>query len=66
MRMLRSDLRYVCLDFETTGLDTEKDEAIQIGIVCFDHTRKITDSFASYIRPQKDMQELKDIVRVVT
>ena len=37
-RMLRKDLRYISLDFETTGLDVVRDEAIQVGIVEFDHT----------------------------
>lgn len=64
--MLREDLKYICLDFETTGLDAEKDEAIQIGIVSFDHTWKIIDSFSSYIKPEKPIAELKDIVRVIT
>lgn len=64
--MLRKDLRYVCIDFETTGLDPENDEAIQVGIVSFDHTGKTLDTFSSYIKPKKELQELKDIVRVIT
>lgn len=64
--MLRSDLTYVCIDFETTGLDAEHDEAIQVGIVSFDHTGKVVDTFSSYIKPQKSINELKDMVRVVT
>ena len=64
--MLKADLKYVCLDFETTGLDTEKDEIIQIGILSFDYTGKISDSFVSYIKPEKSLSELKDMVRVVT
>lgn len=64
--MLRKDLRYVCIDFETTGLDPEHDEAIQIGIVSFDHSGKELDSFSSYIKPQKSLTELKDMVRVIT
>jgi|GEM_PF-251074 len=64
--MIRSDLQYVCLDFETTGLDAEHDEAIQIGIVAFDHTGTVIDTFSSYIKPQKSAEQLKDMVRVVT
>lgn len=64
--MLRTDLQYVCIDFETTGLDPETDEAIQIGIVAFDHTGKTLDTFSSYIKPQKELSELKDMVRVIT
>ena len=36
--MLNPSYRYIGLDFETTGLDFEKDEPIQIGIVEIDHT----------------------------
>lgn len=34
--MLRSDIRMIALDFETTGLEVSTDEPIQIGIVEFD------------------------------
>lgn len=64
--MLRNDLRYVSLDFETTGLDTEKDEPIQIGIVEYNAEGKIVSSFSSYVRPERPMNELKDMVRVTT
>lgn len=64
--MLQEGRRYVCIDFETTGLDTERDEAIQVWIVAFDHTGKATDTFSSYIKPKQSLNELKDIVRVVT
>ena len=64
--MLRTDLKYVSLDFETTGLNPETDEAIQIGIAQFDHTWKLIDTFSSYIKPEKSLSELKDMVRVVT
>ena len=33
--MLRSDIRMIALDFETTGLEINTDEPIQIGIVEF-------------------------------
>ncbi|MCR5412482.1 MAG: hypothetical protein K6E76_05955 [Patescibacteria group bacterium] len=33
---LNAQFRYVCLDFETTGLDFKKDEPIQVGIVEMD------------------------------
>lgn len=64
--MLREDLRYVSLDFETTGLDTEKDEPIQIGIVEYNAAGKIVSNFSSYIKPERPMNELKDMVRVTT
>ena len=31
--LLNEEFSYVCLDFETTGLDFQKDEPIQLGIV---------------------------------
>lgn len=64
--MLKENLRYVSLDFETTGLDTAKDEPIQVGIVEYNNHGQIVSSFSSYIKPTKSMKELKDMVRVTT
>lgn len=64
--MLNSKYRYVWLDFETTWLDTNKDEPIQIGIVEIDHNLKIIDKFESLIKPNKDISELKSIVGFIT
>ena len=64
--MLNPKYSYVAFDFETTGLDTKKDDPIQIGIVKFDHTFKVLDTFQSLIKPQKNIKELKEIVRRVT
>lgn len=64
--MLNPNFSYVSFDFETTWLDTKKDEAIQIWIVKFDHTCTVTDTYVSYIKPNKDIKELKEIVRFVT
>lgn len=50
--MLNPAYRYVSLDFETTGLDTQKDHIIQVGVVLFDDTGKIVDEFVSLIRPE--------------
>ena len=58
--------RYVGLDFETTGLDTQKDEPIQIGLVEMDHEGNIIRQFSSYLKPQKNVAALKDIVGFVT
>lgn len=66
MLPLQPGLHYLAFDFETTGLDPEKDEPIQIGIVSFDHTGKILQTFQSLIKPQKSLQELKTIVGFVT
>ena len=64
--MLRSDIRMIALDFETTGLDTATDEPIQIGIVEFNNEGKIVGGFQSLIRPEKPLKELKSIVSFIT
>lgn len=50
--MLNPAYRYVSLDFETTGLDTQKDHIIQVWVVLFDTTGKIIDEFVSLVRPE--------------
>jgi hypothetical protein len=64
--MLRSDIRMIALDFETTGLDIVTDEPIQIGIVEFNNEGKIIGGFQSLIRPEKPLKELKSIVSFIT
>lgn len=64
--MLNPSYKYIGLDFETTGLDIEKDEPIQIGIVQIDHTGKIIKEFSSLLKPQRDLNELKTIVGFIT
>ncbi len=64
--MLNPSHKYISFDFETTGLDTKKDEPIQIGIVVFDHEFKIVDTFSSLIKPKKDIKQLKSIVAHLT
>ncbi len=64
--MLNPSYRYIGLDFETTGLDFDKDEPIQIGIVEIDHTGKVIQEFSSLLKPQRDLNELKTIVGFIT
>lgn len=64
--MLRTDYRYISFDFETTGLDTIKDEPLQIGIVEFDSECTVIQTYQSLIKPTKPINELKEIVRYVT
>lgn len=52
----------IALDFETTGLDTHRDEPIQIGILCMTDDFVYVDHYVSYIRPSKSRDELKQIV----
>lgn len=64
--MLSPNFRYLTFDFETTWLDTRKDEPIQIGIVEFDHEFNILSTYTSLIKPKKNIKELKSIVQHVT
>ncbi|HOG14997.1 MAG TPA: exonuclease domain-containing protein [Candidatus Absconditabacterales bacterium] len=64
--MLNKNFRYIALDFETTGLDPKKDEAIQIGLAEIDVNGKIIKEFKSFLKPQKDIKELKDFVAYIT
>ena len=66
--MLKSNLNYICFDFETTWLDVEKDEAIQIWIIKFNHKFQIIDKFSSYIKPKNfgQLQNLSEIVEFTT
>ncbi len=64
--MLNPSFSYIAFDFETTGLDTQKDEPIQIGIVQFDHNFTVIKTFQSLIQPTKPIKELKEIVRFLT
>jgi DNA polymerase III epsilon subunit-like protein len=57
---------FLAFDFETTGLDVKKDEPIQIGIVRADSQFRILDTYTSLIKPQKDIKELKNIVKWIT
>jgi DNA polymerase-3 subunit epsilon len=57
---------YCSLDFETTGLNTQKDDPIQIGLLIFDETKTIHASYSSLIKPSKSLTELKEIVQYVT
>ncbi len=63
---LNPKYKYIGLDFETTWLDFNKDEPIQIGIVEVDYTGKIINEFSSLLKPTKDINELKTIVWFIT
>lgn len=63
---INSQTRFVSIDFETTGLDTTKDEPIQIGVVIADANFCIVDVYTQLIKPQKDIKELKHVVGYIT
>ena len=64
--MLSPKYRYIALDFETTGLDLQNDEPIQIGIVECDAQGNFIAGFQSLIRTSKPTKELKTIVGYIT
>jgi DNA polymerase III subunit epsilon len=57
---------FLSLDFETTGLNTAKDDPIQIGFLIFDIQGTIKATYSSLIKPNKSTTELKEIVQYVT
>lgn len=63
--LLRDDLRYVVLDFETTGTDKKYDEIIQVWIVEFDIGWNIISEFSSYVQPTRT-EKIHDIVDMIT
>jgi DNA polymerase III epsilon subunit-like protein len=64
--ILNNKYRYIGLDFETTGLDVNKDEPIQVGIIEIDENGKIIGEYQSLIKPDKKTDELKHIVGFIT
>jgi DNA polymerase III epsilon subunit-like protein len=63
--LLREDLKYVVLDFETTWTDKKYDEIIQVWIVEYDYTGAIIREFSSYCKPQ-NTEKLHDIIDMIT
>lgn len=64
--MLRDNLRFVALDFETTGLDIHNDVPIQVWLLEFDAGWNIIWGFQSLIYPEKTVKELRSIVGFIT
>lgn len=44
----------LAIDVETTGLNIENNEIVEIGLIAFDKEFNFLDSFRSYIRPEKE------------
>ena len=59
-------LHYIAIDFETTGLDPQKDEPIQIGLIQMDYDREIIQQYQTYIRPLIPLDQLSQTVTQVT
>lgn len=56
----------IALDFETTGLDSNHDEPIQIGMLCMTDNFVYVDHYISLIKPSKSKEELKQTVSLLT
>ena len=58
---------FVALDFETTGLDAEKDEIISIGLVPFDLQRiRVREARHWYLKPRNTLNEASVIIHGIT
>lgn len=64
MGLLNKDI-FVCLDCETTGLDFEKDQIIEIALVRFNFDQ-ILDSFETLIDPQIPISEASIAIHHIT
>ena len=51
MLSVRSDVRFVALDCETTGLDIESNALIQVGVLVCDSNFTVVDSYESLVHP---------------
>ena len=54
--------RFVSFDLETTGLDTKKDEIIQIWIVEFDIQWKEISNYSSYVKTDKNISDMVNYI----
>ena len=52
----KEGVKYAFLDIETTGLDKENDEIIEIGVVCTDE-KTITERWSAVVIPNKNIPE---------
>lgn len=59
-------MQYCFCDFETTWLDRQKDEPLQIGLIFCDMDMKYLTSYTSYIRPEKTREDFREIVKHLT
>ena len=59
-----AESKFICIDCETTGLDTENDRIIEIGVILFD-LQKLYCKYETLINPEcsipKDSQEIHHI-----
>jgi ATP-dependent DNA helicase DinG len=46
-------MKFAVLDFETTGMSSDKDEIIQTGLALIDEAGAVCSTYASFVRPSK-------------
>ncbi|TVY04603.1 ATP-dependent DNA helicase DinG [Cohnella terricola] len=46
-------MKFAVLDFETTGMSSDKDEIIQTGLAFIDEAGAVCSTYASFVRPSK-------------
>ncbi|HIU56554.1 MAG TPA: type I-E CRISPR-associated endoribonuclease Cas2 [Candidatus Ornithomonoglobus merdipullorum] len=56
MRSEGESKKYAFLDIETTGLDKESDEIIEIGVICTDE-KTITERWSAVVIPQRNIPD---------
>ena len=64
---LLKDVRFLAMDFETTGLDYKEDSIISIGVVPFDLNRiYLREALEWRIRPRKQLSEDSVVIHGIT
>ena len=62
-----SDVEFLAMDFETTGLNTDKDEIITIGIVPFSLNRVYLNRARHWtVRPRQKLQDNSVVIHGIT
>ncbi len=62
-----ADAEFVALDFETTGLDSEQDEIVSIGLVPFDLNRiYLKQASEWFVRPKGNLNHDSVVIHGIT
>lgn len=62
-----NEIKFLAMDFETTGLDQNKDEIITVGIVPFDLNRiYLSQSKHWLVKPQRPLKESSIVIHGIT
>ncbi len=59
-------MKFAVLDFETTGMSSDKDEIIQTGLAFIDEAGTVCSTYASFVRPSRPIpQEITRLTGIV-